>query len=113
MTRHRLTAENRLLMIGSADSPSQTNRMTRPAPMSFIGLVRLWAMTLSLQAQSAAKSRRRASQKGLAKHPIGVILLARLAVDHTEHGGGLGRAMLVDALSRAMTAADAIGARAM
>ena len=30
-----------------------------------------------------------------------------------EHEGGLGRAMLVDALSRAMTAADAIGARAM
>jgi GNAT superfamily N-acetyltransferase len=51
--------------------------------------------------------------KGLAKHPIGVILLARLAVDHTEHGAGLGRTMLVDALSRAMTAADAIGARAM
>ena len=51
--------------------------------------------------------------KGLAKHPIGVILLARLAVDHTEHGAGLGRTMLVDALSRAMTAADTIGARAM
>jgi GNAT superfamily N-acetyltransferase len=51
--------------------------------------------------------------KGLAKHPIGVILLARLAVDHSEHGAGLGRTMLVDALSRAMTAADSIGARAM
>jgi GNAT superfamily N-acetyltransferase len=51
--------------------------------------------------------------KGLAKHPIGVILLARLAIDRTEHKTGLGRTMLVDALSRAMTAADAIGARAM
>jgi len=51
--------------------------------------------------------------KGLRKHPIGVILLARLAVDCTEHGTGHGRTMLVDALSRAMTAADAIGARAM
>jgi GNAT superfamily N-acetyltransferase len=50
---------------------------------------------------------------GLAKHPIGVILLARLAVDHTEHGAGRGRTMLVDALSRAMSAADAIEARAM
>src|SRR2546429_5282074 len=38
--------------------------------------------------------------KGLAKHPIGVILLARLAIDRTEHGAGLGRTMLVDALSR-------------
>jgi GNAT superfamily N-acetyltransferase len=51
--------------------------------------------------------------KGLAKHPIGGILLARLAVERTEHGAGLGRTMLVDALSRAMTAADVIEARAM
>jgi GNAT superfamily N-acetyltransferase len=51
--------------------------------------------------------------KGLAQHPIGVILLARLAVDRSERGKGLGKAMLVDALSRAMTAADAIGARAI
>lgn len=51
--------------------------------------------------------------KGLAKHPIGVILLARLAVDRTEHGAGLGKTLLVDALSRALAAADAIGARAI
>jgi GNAT superfamily N-acetyltransferase len=51
--------------------------------------------------------------KGLAKHPIGVILLARLGVDRTERGKGLGKAMLVDALSRALAAADAIGARAI
>jgi GNAT superfamily N-acetyltransferase len=51
--------------------------------------------------------------KGLAKHPIGVILLARLAVDRSEHGGGFGKTMLVDALSRALKAADAIGARAI
>jgi GNAT superfamily N-acetyltransferase len=49
---------------------------------------------------------------GLAFHAHNV-LLARLAVDRTEHGTGLGRTMLVDALSRAMTAADAIGARSM
>jgi len=51
--------------------------------------------------------------KGLAKHPIGVILLARLAVDRGERGRGLGKAMLVDALLRALMAADAIGARAI
>jgi predicted N-acetyltransferase YhbS len=48
--------------------------------------------------------------KGLAKHPIGVVLLARLAVDRSERGKGLGKTMLVDALSRALAAADAIGA---
>ena len=51
--------------------------------------------------------------KGLAQHPIGVILLARLAVDHTEHGAGLGKILLMDALSRALAASDAIGARAV
>jgi predicted N-acetyltransferase YhbS len=51
--------------------------------------------------------------KGLAKHPIGVILLARLAVDRNEHGAGLGKTLLVDALARALTAADTIGARAI
>jgi len=51
--------------------------------------------------------------KGLAKHPIGVILLARLAVDRNEHGVGLGKALLVDALTRALAAAEAIGARAI
>lgn len=51
--------------------------------------------------------------KGLAKHPIGIILLAHLAVDRSEQGAGLGKTLLVDALSRALSAADAIGARAI
>jgi len=51
--------------------------------------------------------------KGLARHPIGVILLARLAVDRTERGTGLGKTLLMDALSRALAASDAIGARAV
>lgn len=51
--------------------------------------------------------------KGLAKHPIGVILLARLAVDKTEQGTGLGKALLKDALLRIMAAADTVAARAV
>lgn len=51
--------------------------------------------------------------RGLASHPIGVILLARLAVDRTEQGKGLGKALLVDALTRCLEAADVIGARAI
>lgn len=52
-------------------------------------------------------------KKGLARHPIPVILLARLAVDRREHGNGLGKALLKDALIRAAGAATAIGARAV
>jgi GNAT superfamily N-acetyltransferase len=51
--------------------------------------------------------------RGLANHPVGVILLARLAVDRNAQGRGLGKALLADALSRAVQAADVIGARAI
>ena len=51
--------------------------------------------------------------KGLAQHPIGVILLARLAVDRSTQGEGLGKALLMDALLRCWEAADAVRARAV
>jgi GNAT superfamily N-acetyltransferase len=51
--------------------------------------------------------------KGIPNHPVGVILLARLAVDKREQGKGLGKALLRDALARCSQAADVIGARAI
>jgi len=52
-------------------------------------------------------------RKGLARYPIPVILLARLAVDVSARGQGLGAGLLKDALSRSASAADEIGARAV
>jgi GNAT superfamily N-acetyltransferase len=51
--------------------------------------------------------------KGLANHPVGVVLLARLAVDVTQEGKGLGKALLFDALKRIEEAADIVGVRAV
>ena len=51
--------------------------------------------------------------KGLARHPIPVMLLARLAVDQGEQGRGLGRALLKDALLRTAEAAEIAGIRAL
>lgn len=51
--------------------------------------------------------------KGLANHPVPVIILARLAVDKIEQGSGLGKALLRDALVRIVAAADSIGGRAI
>lgn len=51
--------------------------------------------------------------KGLANHPVGVVLLARLAVDTSEQGKGLGKALLFDALERVEEAADIVGVRAV
>jgi len=51
--------------------------------------------------------------KGMPAHPIGVILLARLAVDRSLHGQEYGRALVADAAIRTLQAADLVGARAM
>ncbi|HEX3836082.1 MAG TPA: GNAT family N-acetyltransferase [Steroidobacteraceae bacterium] len=52
-------------------------------------------------------------KKGLARHPIPVILLARLAEDVSFQGKGVGPALLKDALLRVASAADTVGARAL
>lgn len=52
-------------------------------------------------------------KKGLARHPIPIILLARLALDVTLQGKGVGPALLKDALLRAASAAETIGVRAL
>jgi GNAT superfamily N-acetyltransferase len=51
--------------------------------------------------------------KGLARHPVPVAMIGRLAVDQSEHGHGLGAALLKDALLRIVGAADIIGVRAV
>lgn len=51
--------------------------------------------------------------KGLARHPVPVMILARLAVDRAHQGKGLGRALLKDALLRTLQAADIAGIRAL
>jgi GNAT superfamily N-acetyltransferase len=51
--------------------------------------------------------------KGLARHPVPLILLARLAVDRGEQGKGLGAGLLKDALLRVVQAADIVGCRAV
>jgi GNAT superfamily N-acetyltransferase len=53
------------------------------------------------------------AKKGLARHPVPVILIARLAVDHTWQGKGMGAALLLDALRRIVSAADIVGIRAV
>jgi GNAT superfamily N-acetyltransferase len=51
--------------------------------------------------------------KGMARHPIPVMLLARLATDVTWQGRGLGAALLGDAMRRTLQAADIAGIRAL
>ena len=50
--------------------------------------------------------------KGLAKHPVPIMLLARLAIDQRWQGQGIGKALLRDAMQRTLQAADIAGIRA-
>jgi GNAT superfamily N-acetyltransferase len=73
-------------------------------------VVAYYALSAASVENNRAPSRVR---KGLALHPIPVILLARLAIDRGERGQGLGAALLKDALQRAASASGHIGARAV
>jgi len=52
-------------------------------------------------------------QKGVAQHPIPLVLLARLAVDRAWQGKGLGPGLLKDAILRVLGAAEGVGIRAL
>lgn len=52
-------------------------------------------------------------RKGLARHPVPVMLLARLAVHKDWQKKGVGRALLKDAVLRTVQAADLAGIRAL
>ncbi len=50
--------------------------------------------------------------KGLARHAVPIMLLARLAVDLRWQGQGVGKGLLRDAMQRTLQAADIAGIRA-
>ena len=68
--------------------------------------------TLASGAVSFEKLPETASRK-LPKHPVPVILLARLAVNQTAQGQRLGEALLIDALQRCLGLADKLGIHAV
>ena len=58
----------------------------------------------------AATSR---AKKGLARHPVPVMVLARLAVDRGRRGQGIGRGLLRDAILRTLAVSEHAGIRAL
>jgi GNAT superfamily N-acetyltransferase len=55
----------------------------------------------------------RGAAKKLLKHPLPVVLLARLAVDRVVQGQGLGEALLLDALHRCLHLSELLGLHAV
>lgn len=55
----------------------------------------------------------RRAAKGMSRHPIPAALLARLAVDRTVQGRGVGAWLLRDAMLRTLNAAESVGIRVL
>jgi GNAT superfamily N-acetyltransferase len=72
-------------------------------------VVGYYALAMSAVVHAGAPSRLR---RGM-PDPAPVVLLARLAVDRTQHGRGLGGHLLVDALRRCVRGGREYGARAV
>lgn len=72
-------------------------------------VVGYYALAMSAVAHHRAPSRLR---RGM-PDPVPVVLLARLALDRTERGTGLGGYLLIDALRRCVRGGHEFGARAV
>jgi predicted N-acetyltransferase YhbS len=68
------------------------------------------ALAASSIVHAAATGR---AARGMPRHPIPVVLLARLAVDMSVQGRGIGAWLLRDAMLRTLSAAESVGIRVM
>lgn len=73
-------------------------------------VVGYYSLTVGQIETDAAPERAR---KGMGRHPLPVVILARLAVATTHAGRDLGRGLLRDAVARTLTVADQAGIRAL
>lgn len=71
-------------------------------------IVGFYSLTMGSVERSAAPSR---LVRGLPRHPVPMVLLARLAIDSAAQGQGLGSSLLFEALHRAALAAEHAAAR--
>jgi GNAT superfamily N-acetyltransferase len=71
-------------------------------------VVGYYALTVASLERTEATGR---ASKGMPRHPIPSMLLARLAVDESARGEGLGSTLLADAMQRTLLVAEETGMR--
>ncbi len=86
---------------------SSSCRVERCVPRRMVGFYSLVVGSVDPQATPSRV------MKGLARHPVPVMILARLAVDKEHQRKSLGQALLKDALLRTAQAADIAGIRCL
>lgn len=72
------------------------------------GIVGYFSLTMGSVLRADAPA---ALVRGLPGYPVGMVLLARLAIDSSRHGQGLGGLLLTEALRKAVAAGEAAAAR--
>ncbi|MET0602919.1 MAG: GNAT family N-acetyltransferase [Baekduia sp.] len=73
-------------------------------------VVGYYALTAASITHEEATAR---TAKGMPRHPIPAALLARLAIDKSVQGHGVGAWLLLDAMLRTMAAAESVGIRVL
>lgn len=96
---------NRFAFVNQRANTAQTYVVCRDSQV-----VGYYSLTVGQADHQAAPAR---ISKGIARYPIPLMILARLAIDSQEQGRGLGAALLKDALLRCVAAADIVGIRAL
>jgi GNAT superfamily N-acetyltransferase len=71
-------------------------------------LVAYYALTVATLKREEATGR---ASRGMPRHPIPAMLLARLAVDESAQGAGIGATLLADAMQRTLLVAEETGIR--
>ncbi len=79
----------------------------RPGEKQVLGYYTLASGSISFQNLPDSSARK------LPRHPVPVILLARLAVDQSVQGQGWGVGLLIDALQKSLGLADKLGIHAV
>ncbi len=85
----------------------RTYAAVSPGEKRVLGYYTLAAGSIAFEKVPTSGSRK------LPKYPVPVVLLARLAVDRSVQGRGLGATLLTDALARSLSLADEVGLHAV
>lgn len=103
-------AELNSFLINHALTNQKANSATTYVGLDGKKVIGYYSLTVASVIHAGAPSR---VTKGLARHPVPVMLLARLAVDSECQSQGVGKGLLKNALLKTAQAADIAGIRAL